>query len=271
MSTVTAPLEIRVVYPLTSRQRAAIKAGRPAPVVSRSVAQPWRLGLLSLIMAGVYCYVMCWPVYSFVYVQLAMKAPIPAQYLAPPPGKQSELAGSILEGLSSQPAGAADPNRTFQQMLVQASGWGVLTTLAIIALVVSAGAVLGQRFESGARRKFAILTIGGVLALLWGGYDLFTRSNWEAMLPSLRGGMIGVGVVSLLAGLAVARHGKFLSRLASIMLIVSAIGSAVVVYLWGQAGAIDPAYRGLFYVGLAFVIHSAYGWLLWPMSARWAQ
>jgi hypothetical protein len=83
--------------------------------------------------------------------------------------------------------------------------------------------------------------------------------------------MGGLALLAAAIGLALSPQGRGMRRahrLACYCLILSAIASVLGVYLWQQAGAVEPQYATPAMLALIFAAHSAWGWLLLIFSFR---
>ena len=80
--------------------------------------------------------------------------------------------------------------------------------------------------------------------------------------------MSALMLLAALAGSAIGRGARGLTRLAGVLLILSAVGSVAGLYLGSQCGAIRPGLSSLTFMGIVFVVHSAWGWILLPVAAR---
>ncbi|MCH7996056.1 MAG: hypothetical protein IIB57_16645, partial [Planctomycetes bacterium] len=84
----------------------------------------------------------------------------------------------------------------------------------------------------------------------------------------LRAGIAGLVLVSALIGLAIGTRVRGFSRMAAVMLLVSAIGSVVGLYLGNLAGAIESAQSSMLFLALVFFVHSFWGWVLLLAGSR---
>lgn len=266
-----SPLEIKVIYPLTAGARGVVRSA-PRSVATVGTGGARRLGLLSLTAALLLYYLVWWQVDPFIYRTLIMKTPIPGLDLSRAPGMLQSTGGD--NGLSD--ADTSTGPRISGLAAVKTMGaasylWLSVSTVAAFALALSAGAAIGNRLPSAWRRKWLILAAGALLALLWAGYDIFSHYGWKYPPDHLRWIIGGIVVFVLIVGLAIGARARLFSRLAAVVLLVSAMGSAVGLYLWGQCGALEAAYHSWWFILLVFAVHSCYGWVLWPLSARWAR
>ncbi len=149
-----------------------------------------------------------------------------------------------------------------------AYGWLPLATPAACALSVSAGAAIGRIGGSRGRRVGALLALTLTLVLTITTLIVWDQYGKQYLPSQLRIGMGGLVALSALIGLAVGRAARGLARLASITLILSAVGTVASLYLGSQCGAIPPAQSAPPSLALAFFIHSGYGWIQLPVLAR---
>jgi len=80
--------------------------------------------------------------------------------------------------------------------------------------------------------------------------------------------MGGVVLVTALIGLAVGRAARGLARLAAIMLVLSAAGTAIGLSIGFGYGALPAEQSTPLYLFFAFLVHSCYGWIQFPILAR---
>lgn len=149
-------------------------------------------------------------------------------------------------------------------------GWLTLSTIACAALALSGGAAWGRAGGPALRRVGVILFGGGLLGLAWAAYESYSRYAAKFPPDHLRWGMIGLLTLLLFMGVMIGRGVRGLARCAAILLILSAAGSAVGLYLGAQCGALSPERSTFLTMCGVFVVHSLYGWLLLPISSRMA-
>lgn len=269
----TSPLDIKVVYDASSRpgQRGkAVRASgrRPRPTLLI-------VALLNLVVAGVLCYATWWPADKFIYLNFVLHTPLDVDVDA--------AASAIVPGLAADPfAGEPKeelPEDTFvppaivgktAQIVIGVTGysWLALATIAFCALGLAGGAGLGRAGGSTWRKIGVILSLVALLALAWAGHDVWSEYGGEYPPGKLRAGMAGLVLLSALVGLAVGRAPRGLSRLAAVILIVAAVGSVLGLYLGKLCGAVDPEYSSILFLLIVFVLHSLWGWVLFPVSVR---
>jgi hypothetical protein len=175
---------------------------------------------------------------------------------------------------SSEPLTMRWSNSTSQKVIPAVGyGWLTLATIGCCAVALAAGASIasGLRTRSGARIIGLLIVLFLIGGLTYGAYVGFTRYLVGYPVEYLRYGMGGLALLAGAIGLAISPQGRGLrrvTRLAACLLIISAVASAVGVYLWRQAGAIEPQYATAAMLALIFAAHSAWGWVLFIFSFR---
>jgi len=178
--------------------------------------------------------------------------------------------------------------KTAQVMIpATAYGWLTLATAGACVLALAGGAGCGAAGGKKLRRVGLILAPGLAIGLAFTVYRLWPQSDvksghehnlFEHLVQSLYGmkyipaqlrmWMGGLVLLSLAIGLAVGGRVRGLARLAAVTIILAAVGSAVGVWLWSQCGALEPGQTSVMVLALVFAAHSAWGWVLWPLSRR---
>ncbi|MCH7872342.1 MAG: hypothetical protein IID33_11640, partial [Planctomycetes bacterium] len=74
-----------------------------------------------------------------------------------------------------------------------------------------------------------------------------------------------------LLGLLFTQQTRRLTRVAAVLLILSAGGTVWGLHVGVQSNALDPKYATTAYLAAAFVVHSAWGWILIPLAGRIAR
>lgn len=269
----TSPLDIKVVYDASSRPG---RQGKAMPVGGRR-RRPMLpvVALLNILVAGALCYATWWPADKFIYLNFVLHTPLDVDVDA--------AASAIVPSLAANPS-AADleeepPENSFAppaivgrtaQIVIAATGylWLMLATIACCALGLAGGAGVGHTGGSTLRGAGAVLSLAVVLGLAWAGYSVWSEYGSEYPPDKLRAGMAGLVFLSVMAGLAIGRAPRGLSRLAAVILILAAVGSAVALYLGRLCGAVDPEYSSILSLGIVFVVHSLWGWILFPIASR---
>ncbi|MGB2986140.1 MAG: hypothetical protein WBE26_09685, partial [Phycisphaerae bacterium] len=265
--TTVPPLDIKTVYSALKRHRRRKPGlyGRGSVRHSRLVL----LGMLNLIVAGGLYYGTWWQVDKFLYLKLMLNTPLPIGDIEAP---SSFLVPNLTDAPKTQPSPKieGDPTtlprftgQTAQVILwVSAYGWLSLAVIANCALALAAGSSLGRSGGSTWRVFGFIFLIAAVAGLAWIGHEQWVRYGTEYPPDYWRAFMAGPVLVCVLLGLATGRGTRRWTYVASIMLILSAIGSVVGLYLGSQCGAIKPAelpVSFLPFLAIVFVIHSVWG------------
>jgi hypothetical protein len=178
--------------------------------------------------------------------------------------------------------------KTAQVMIPAAAyGWLMLATVGACSLALAGGAGFGAVGGKRLRRAGWILAPGLAIGLAFTVYKMWSQSDVKAgqetklleyLVQSLGGmnyspvqlrmWMGGLTLLSLSAGMAVGGRVRGLTRLAAVTVILAAFGSAVGVWLWSQCGALEAGQTSVMVLALVFVVHSTWGWMLWPLSRR---
>jgi hypothetical protein len=270
----TTPLDIKVVYDASSRRK---RKGTVVPGGERKRAAPILLvvGLLNLAAAGGLCYATWWPIDSFIYMNFVLRTPLDIDLDA--------AAGAIMPGLSAdspQAAGATDlpvgelppptiVGRTAQIVIgVTGYSWLTLATMAACALALAGGAAWGRSGGALWRTAGLLLAVVVVAGLAWFGYSVWTEYGTVYPPGALDLGMGGLVLLAALVGMAIGRGARGLTRLAGIMLIISAAGSVAGLYSGRLCGAVESQYASFSFMAVVFVIHSVWGWVLLPLASR---
>ena len=276
----TPPLNIKVVYSVSKRQRKPRRVSYGGGTKRGRLL--WLLGLLNLVAAGGLYYGSWWPVDKELYLKLMLHTPLPGVDLdaasdlmgdrgAPDSGApQSQLEPETAPSAGQSPSeGSRFSGRTTQVVMVATVySWLTLVTVAASALALSAGSALGRAGGPFGRRVGLILLLGTVLALGWGACSVWIDYGMGYPPNHLRIGMGGLVLLAALLGLAIGRGTRGLTYLAAIMLILSAAGSAVALYLGAMCDAVGPERATLQFLALIFVIQSLWGWVLLPPASR---
>jgi len=277
----SGPVEVQVVFD-SSRQRGRRTRPVARPSVSRAMLL---LGAISLLVSGAMYYAIWWKVDPFIYLSLCLKSPLDVRVpTAETAGGQPDLedAASVIfrirpernsnPGTDSGETTAAAPRwtgSTARNVIGAAAySWLTLATLGCLALALAAGVQLSSGSAGGMRILGAFLTIGIAAALAYGAFRVWGEFKIGYKPNHLRLGMGGLVLLAAAVGLTIRRGSRPASRVASIALIVAAAGSAVGLYLWGEAGAIEMRYAAPGFLALVFAVHSLFAWILLPLSWR---
>ncbi len=264
-------MEITVVYSVGARRgrrRRLLGPARPSRLLI--------LGLLNLLAASSLYYAAWWRVDKILYIKMMMHSPIPnvdlsaATTLFQPRGVPA-----VRRPPAPPPKPVPQPGwrRTLNEYAIGITAyiWLTLATMAACALAMSSGAAFGRVAASRWKRRRILLALAGVAGLGLAGY-LTWRQDQQSYLPDhLRMGMAGLVLVAGLLGLAVGRGVRQWTYFAAIAVIVSAICSAAGLYVANVYGAIDPdelPMPFLPFVGVVFVCHFLWGWILLPVASR---
>ena len=268
------PLDITVVYSRTSHGRR--RSGRQ--VGSRSGAPGIvRLGLLNLLFVGALYYGTWWRVDPELQVKILMHTEFGGVdsddlvgQLIPDrtdPKKPKSAPTTRTRPVVAKPATVEGLTSKGAVFVASLYGWELLSTLSICALALASGAMLKRGGTQLVR--FAAITIatGLVCVLTWKVYQLWTA--YGGYVPrELRFGSAAAVSAAMLFGLFFAQKTRRLTRLAAVLLILSAGGTVWGLHVAVQSNALDPKYATPAYLAIAFAIHSIWGWVLIPLAAR---
>lgn len=270
------PLDIKVVYSSSRRYRLGgriLRGGGPTPR-SRLLL----LGLVNLLAASGLYYATWWLADPELRIKLIFHTPLPgvspqmtAGVLVPPRPKLSPSRPPAAVGQAPGAVHSAKGVSTDALIFVgTVVAWEILATIAACALALSGGTLVGYPESGRWRRGVLILALLALAALGWAMLGLWTR--YQRFTPDqLRYGVASLVVLIALIGLFIRRGARTLTFLAAIVLIISAAGSAVGLYIGKQYDAIKPEELPLpflAFVTLVFVIHSLWGWILLPLASR---
>jgi len=113
--------------------------------------------------------------------------------------------------------------------------------------------------------------LGMVALVLGAGYFAYrVWAEYEMMYKpaQLR---IGMGLLTLalaLLGLSLAGRARRITKLAGIIVLASAVGTSVGIWLWAQCGALDLKYAAWSTLAAAFVVHALWGVVLLVAAPR---
>ena len=278
--TMHSPLEIKVVYSASRRKRSGVTV-----VTARARrATPWLLlGVMNVVAAGGMLYTTWWKVDPYVYLKFFWKTPIPGVDLdevatkmfgLPPvepvatadPSEESPSPSETEQGAKLTPSFSGEKAAT----ILWATGysWLAISTLACCALALAGGTALGQLNSQTLRILAAILAMAGLIALLWGAYQVWSEYGMAFEKHHKRVGLAASAALVTLFGMTIGRGARGLQRLAAVLLIISAVGSVVGLYLGARCGAIEAEHSTPMFLAMVFAIHSLYGWILLPVASR---
>jgi len=268
------PLDIKVVYSASGRPARARRARPVSPGGRRNTA--WVvLGIFNIAAAGALCWATWWPADRFIFETFVWKTPIPGVDLhavAGIFGVHPDQAEGVRrdEVPTEEPAESPTFTGETARLIIGGSAytWLTLATVAACALAMAGGAGLAAAGGAPWRRVGWILSAGAVMGLAWGAYDTWTEFGMEFPTETNRAGMAGLVILCLVVGLAAGRHPRGLSRFAAVMLVLSALVSVGGLLLGDACGAIEPEHSAIGFLAIVFVIHSVYGWILFPVASR---
>ena len=274
--TATAPLEVKVIFDASSRGRRkpTRRVSRP-PRISRS--SPWIvLGVFNLLAAGGVYYATWWRADPFIYLTFMLKTPVDMDLDQAAgifvPRNKAVREPVPLPAAQQPPAPAALPQWTGDTvrkvMGAVGYGWLTLATVAACALSLSGGASLSRIGGSPWRRAGLVLAATLTIAMAVAAFAVWTEYGRTYLPSHLRFGMGGLVLWTAAVGLAFGRAARGLARFAAVTLILSAVGTVVGLYLGSQCGAIPTEQSTPLYLALAFLVHSLYGWIQFPILSR---
>ena len=271
-----APLDIKVVYSSSRRHPRRgrnLRGGGPTPR-SRLLL----LGLVNLLAASGLYYTTWWLADPELRIKLIFHTPLPgmspqmtAGVLVPPRPKLSPPPPRAVVGQAPGAAHSVKGVSTDALIFVgTVVAWETLATIAACALALSGGTLVGFAESGRWRGVVIILALLALAALGWAMLGLWTK--YQRFTPDqLRYDVASLVVLIALMGLFIRRGARRLTFLAAIVLIISAAGSAVGLYIGKQYDAVKPEELPLpflAFVILVFVIHSLWGWILMPLASR---
>ncbi|UCE60609.1 MAG: hypothetical protein JSU63_02440 [Phycisphaerales bacterium] len=239
---------------------------------------------MNLIIATGLCYGIWWRVDQFMYLRLIYTArvmdesdldKVATQMFGIPPETRdttpdASSSGAVLPGESMKTDEAPRiVGETAQQVIVvSAYGWLTLATIACCAVALCGGAALGRAGGRLARVIGVLFACGCLLILWWAAYGVWAEHGMAFRPTQLRVGMSALVLLTALVGLAIGRGVRGLTRLAGVLLILSALGSVAGLYLGAQCGALHPEQSSYVFMAIVFIAHSAWGWILLPVATR---
>lgn len=288
------PLEIKVVYPAARRRRTA---GATRVRRTSGAGLSALVGVLSLSAAAGLYYATLWPIDRFIGNIFFYKLPL----FTP---EQADAVSMIFSGQPVDPAmrgarsldgpvrrvgrnknsdtPAADKTAATgtnvpktprespvaQTIVITALSWQTLSVVTAAMLAIAGGAawvgVLGRGVRPLARTGVAL----ALLVLAAGTIFVWFRYKFGFPLDAVRLGIGGLLVLALLLGLAFGHGGRVATRFAGVGLVAAALCTAVALYIGWRCAAVDAGYASLSFLAQAFLIHSAFGWLLLPLAGR---
>ena len=274
MQTVS-PVEVKVVYSASKRRRrpSVVRIG-PSPAGSTKLMV---VGLVSAAMAVGMYYATWWEADPELRAMVFLHTPLVgldfngvatlmSQAIAP--GQVAAATGQTSVGATEDVAAAQLVKAA--HFVITILGWEAITTVSILVLALLSGGLIA-RADAGRLRRVAVIVGLFALALvaiaglwLWSRYGRFEPKQ-------LRTDVAAVVVCFGLLGLLFRRGGCKLGRLAAVLLILSAAGSAYALNVLVEFGAVrlqDLTLALLPCTAVIFVVHSFWGWVLLLLAPR---
>ena len=282
-----SPLHITVVYSRSSRGRR--RSGRYIGSASAAAAL-LRLGLLNLLVAGALYYGTWWRVDPVLLVKILVHTEfrgvgsddlveqlIPDRHSPRRAGEGRTHAAKPMSQLAAKGKAIVAKAPTVQGLTSRGAvfgaslyGWEALSTLSICALALASGAMLRRGGDKRIHIATAVIAAGLCCVLTWKVYSLWT--HYGGYVPSeLRFGSAAAMAAATLLGLLFAQKTRRITRLAAALLILSAGGTVWGLHVGVQSNALDPKYATTAYLAAAFAVHSAWGWILIPLTGRFVR
>ncbi len=274
MQTVS-PVEVKVVYSASKRRR------RPSVVrIGPSSAGSTKLMVVGLISAalavGMY-YATWWMANPELNTMVFMHTPLAgldfdgvSTLLSKAIAPSDVAAASGPTSVSATEDVAAAQLRSAAHFVITIVGWHAMNTASILILLLLSGGLIARTDAKRLRRAavtlgFIALAIAAVAGLwLWLRYGRFEPKQIRTDVGALV-------VCFFLLGLMLRRGGCKLGRLAAILLILSAAGSAYTLNVLVEFGAIKSKELPLALLpctAIVFVVHSLWGWTLLLFAPR---
>jgi len=273
------PLDIKVVYSAARRPPGGRSVARPA-----SLQRRWmRLGLANALAAAALLYATWWQANTYLYLTFVLKTPVPGLSLDTAaagifginPEDAPRTPKPAVEPESSDVTGAAERVPTFSgptaAKIIGITGyaWQTVSTVSFCLLALAGGAAMGRATSAGLRRAALGLAVVLAAVLIWRAYAVWQEYAQGFPISAARWGIVGLCLVSLLSGAAWGGGARRLTRCAAGVLILAAASTAGGLYLGFLCGAVKPEHASAWFLAVVFAIHSAYGWILLPISARY--
>ena len=186
-----------------------------------------------------------------------------------PPKRGVQRGTPVAPDTNGTEARAAGQMAETARFLAPTIGWEVVSTIGAAGLLLAAGA-LSSRIGRGVRLATVILATVGAGILVW-----WVGRAWPdhgEPTPAQIRLLVAAGLLgALMVGAAIGRAARGMSYLAALALIVSGIGSAYVIDVLVEFHALDRAALPTSLnatMAMAFVAHSLWGWLLFPLARR---
>lgn len=250
------------------------------------------LGAANLAAAAALYYVAWWPIDNWMVETYLLEAPfVPASEMAqfarlfrinpaevrngaadsaqlpPPPVEPPALNSLPAPWLDRTPWRIRIPGR-YQAPLTTVAmyGWLTLAALAVWTLALAGGACVGAAGGWRIRSVGKVVAPVGVVALAaWGAYVWVTKQT-QFSVDDGRLAIAGVAAVCALAALASGRHPVGWVRVAAIMVILSAMGTAAGLWLAACCDTLSGERASLGFMLKASALHAAFGVFLLAAS-----
>jgi hypothetical protein len=276
----TTPLEIKVVYDASLGRRRAGAVSLTRYRKSSRTALMLLFGAANLSVAACAYYVTWWKVDPFMNVTLFMRTPLTgvklsdvSRAIVPDPANRS----ATEPASTPTPSDADSSPVTFSPQTTQVIlgstkyAWLTLATVSACALAAAGGALLGSARIDMFRRMGIILFLGALLVLSYVGGSTWNEYGWQFPTRTVRYGMAGVVVLGAALGLVLSTRARLFCRLGTITTLIAALGTVAGLYLGHLAGAIPSSQISASYLATAFMIHSSWALVLWPLTSIWAR
>lgn len=270
-----SPVEVKVVYSVSQRRRrsSVVRIG-PSPAGSTKLMV---VGLLSAAMAVGMYYAAWWKADPELRAMVLMHTPLVgldfdgvstlmSKAIAP---EDSAVATGLTSVGASEDVAAAQLVQA-ARFVITILAWEAITTVSILLLALLSGGLIARAGPGGLRR--AAVFIGLIALALVAAAGLWLWSHYGRFEPKqLRTDVAALVLCFGLLGLMLRRGGCKLGRLAAVLLILSAAGSAYTLNVLVEFGAVklqDLPLALLPCTAVVFIVHSLWGWFLLLLAPR---
>lgn len=240
------------------------------------------LGLMSLIVAGGLTYAIWFEIdKKFIGPILLTKTPIDdvdlgqiAGILGAAPPVEIENTGEVSDGafLDKDVSPPVFTGETARNMIVStAYGWETLSTIGCVVLAMAAGAGWGRRGGGRMRVLGLLLTVLSVAVLAWKGFEAWQQHGVRLPPDTIRIGVAGLVAIGALVGMAIGGGTSRLYKLAAFTLFLSALASVIALSLGNLCGAVEETYMQPRWLGMVFMTHSFWAWMIMIFGRRIAR
>ncbi|MGB0714867.1 MAG: hypothetical protein ACPGXK_03260 [Phycisphaerae bacterium] len=239
------------------------------------------LGLFSLLICAGLTYGIWWEIdKKFIGPRILTKTPIDDIDLtevanlfgaAPPVEVKDSQAGTDPVELDEGPEPVFTGETARNIILGTAYGWETIATLSCAVLALAAGAGWGRRGGGRVRvlgMVLGVLMLGG---LGWKGFEAWQEHGVGLPPDTIRIGVAGLIAVAAMLGIAFGRGTGRLYTLAAVGLFFAAIASVVALSLGNLAGAVEAKYLEPRWLGMVFMAHSLWAWMIMIFGRRMAK